>query len=191
MESIVDLNELFIDMLHDIYYAEKKILKALPKMCKALEKGSQLTAAFEKHYEETIGQVERLDQVFEIIGEKPKAKKCDAIEGISQEADDLMEEVEDKAVLEAGLLAGAQAVEHYEMARYGTLIEWAKVLGYNEAAKLLHETLQEEKKTDQLLNKLAVSEINRRAAESAKTSQDEDGGEREKTSRSASRRHAA
>ncbi len=174
MPSVTTLNDLFVDMLKDIYYAEKKILKALPKMAKAIDKDFQLAAAFEKHREETEGQVQRLEQVFEIVGEKPKAKKCEAMEGLAKEADELIDEVDCEATLEAGLLAGAQAVEHYEMARYGTLIEWAKVLGHQDAADLLEETLEQEKNTDQLLNKMAVSMINKRAAQAQNSDEDEE-----------------
>jgi ferritin-like metal-binding protein YciE len=167
MPKVITLHELFVEQLKDIYYAEKKILRSLPKMGKAVGKESELAAAFEKHREETVGQVERLEQVFKSIGEKPKGKKCAAIEGLAEEADELMDEVENTATLEAGLLAGAQAVEHYEIARYGTLIEWAKVMGHDEAAGLLQETLEEEKKTDQALGKMATSRINRNAFDAA------------------------
>lgn len=163
MATVTTLNDLFIDMLKDIYFAEKKILKALPKMAKSLEKGSELAAAFEKHRAETEGQVERIERVFEIFGEKPKAKKCEALEGLSAEADELMSDVDCAATLEAGLLAGAQAVEHYEIARYGTLIEWARKLGHKDAADLLQQTLEEEKKTNELLNKMALKSVNERA----------------------------
>jgi ferritin-like metal-binding protein YciE len=163
MTTVTNLNDLFTDMLKDIYYAEKKILKALPKMAKSLEKGSELAAAFEKHRTETEGQVERLEQVFEIFGQKPKGKKCDAMEGLAAEADELMDNVDCNATLEAGLLAGAQAVEHYEIARYGTLVEWAKRLGHPDAAKLLQQTLDEEKKTDLALTKMALKTVNERA----------------------------
>src|ERR1700685_4008088 len=117
MTTITNLNDLFLDMLKDIYYAEKKILKALPKMAKALAKDEpELSQAFKKHEQETVGQVKRLEQVFSIIGKKPAAKKCEAIEGILKEGDELMSEVECKCTLAGGLLAGAQAVEHYEIA---------------------------------------------------------------------------
>jgi ferritin-like metal-binding protein YciE len=163
--SIENLNDLYVDMLKDIYYAEKQILKALPKMAKKLGKDSKLAAAFEKHYQETEGQVERLEQVFALLDMKAKGKKCEAIEGILAEGDELMKEVDCKATLEAGLAAGAQAVEHYEMARYGTLVEWSKLLGYSKAAKLLQETLDQETKTDELLTDMAESGINERALE--------------------------
>jgi ferritin-like metal-binding protein YciE len=167
MPKVITLHELFVDMLRDIYYAEKKILRALPKMAKAVGRQSQLAAAFETHREETQGQVERLEQVFKSIGEKPRGKKCAAIEGLTEEADELMDEVENAATLEAGLLVGAQAVKHYEISRYGTLLEWAKIMGHGEAVKLLEETLAEEKKTDQLLNKMATSRINQDAMDAA------------------------
>jgi len=163
--SIENLNDLYIDMLKDIYYAEKQILKALPKMAKKLGKESKLAVAFEKHCLETEGQIERLEQVFELLDKKAKGKKCDAIEGILTEGDELMKEVECKATLEAGLAAGAQAVEHYEIARYGTLVEWSKLLGYSRAAKLLQETLDQETKTDELLTAMAEKSINQRALE--------------------------
>ena len=149
-----DLNELFLDTLKDIYYAEKQILKALPKMAKAAN-SDKLRAAFEKHHDETEGQVERLEQIFELLGKAARGKKCDAIEGILDEGKEIMEEYADTSALDAGLLAAAQAVEHYEIARYGTLKTWATQLGYADAAKLLDETLQEEKKTDALLSQIA------------------------------------
>ncbi|HEU0118141.1 MAG TPA: ferritin-like domain-containing protein [Alphaproteobacteria bacterium] len=173
MPAIISLPDLFEDMLKDIYYAEKKILKALPKMSKKLGKQSKLAAAFDKHCLETEGQVERLEQVFRLINKAPKAKKCDAIEGLTAEADELMKNVECQATLEAGLLAGAQAVEHYEIARYGTLIAWAKLLDLDEAADLLEETLDQEKKTDDTLNDMAEDEINEKALEAAHQTREE------------------
>jgi ferritin-like metal-binding protein YciE len=167
----VRLDDLFLDMLKDIYYAEKKILKALPKMSKALSAASPLARAFSKHYSETLGQVERLEKVFSLIGKKPQTKKCEAIEGLTKEADELMDTVSCQATLEAGLLAAAQAVEHYEIARYGTLVEWAKMLGYTQAVDLLDKTLSEEKKTDLLLTDLAVDGINVEAMQSYENKQ--------------------
>ena len=178
MSTVTTLNDLFMDMLKDIYYAEKKILKALPKMQKAVGKGSKLAGAFEKHYHETEGQVQRLEQVFEIMGQKPKGKTCDAIEGLTAEAEDLMKHCDCKATLEAGLLAGAQAVEHYEMARYGTLVAWASLLGHDDAADLLQETLDQEKNTDKSLNDLAESEINQKALEAQEDGEEEKGSKR-------------
>ena len=153
------LKDLFHDTLKDIYFAEKKIISALPKMAKAAQ-NEDLAAAFQKHQAETEGQVERLEQVFEEIGAKPQAKKCDAIMGILEEGQEIMKEYKGQPALDAGLLAAAQAVEHYEISRYGTLRTWAMKLGLRDAAKLLDETLSEEKKADEALTKLAVSIVN-------------------------------
>jgi ferritin-like metal-binding protein YciE len=158
-----DLNALFLDTLKDIYYAEKQIYKALPKMAKAAQ-SDQLRTAFEKHHDETEGQIERLEQVFELLGKPARGKKCDAIEGILDEGTEVMDEYEDTPALDAGLLAAAQAVEHYEISRYGTLKTWADKLGLKDAVKLLDETLTEEKKTDDTLTKIAVSAVNAKAA---------------------------
>jgi ferritin-like metal-binding protein YciE len=158
-----DLNALFLDTLKDIYYAEKQILKSLPKMAKAAQ-SDQLRTAFEKHHDETEGHVERLEEVFELIGKPARGKKCDAIEGILDEGKEVMEEYEDTPALDAGLLAAAQAVEHYEISRYGTLKSWAEKLGMKDAVKLLDQTLAEEKKTDETLTKIAVSAVNAEAA---------------------------
>ena len=156
------LKELFHDTLKDLYFAEKKILGALPKMAKAAQ-SEQLKAAFEKHEGETEEQVARLEQVFKSIGETPKGKTCDAIMGILDEGKEVMDEYKDMPALDAGLLAAAQAVEHYEISRYGTLKCWASELGYDDAVKLLDATLNEEKKTDAALTKLAESEVNMHA----------------------------
>lgn len=158
-----DLNDLFVDTLKDIYYAEKQILKALPKMAKAAT-SEQLRAAFEKHLGETEVQIERLEQIFDSLGKAARGKKCDAIEGIIDEGKEIMEEYADTAALDPGLLAAAQAVEHYEISRYGTLRTWADTLGLKDAAKLLDLTLAEEKKTDDALSKLAVSAVNNQSA---------------------------
>src|SRR5580693_7034637 len=157
-----DLNELFLDTLKDIYYAEKQILKALPKMAKAAN-ADELRAAFEKHHGETEGHVERLEQVFELLGKPARGKKCDAIEGIIDEGKEVMEEYADTPALDAGLLAAAQAVEHYEISRYGTLKAWAAKLGMKDAVKLLDQTLAEEKKTDDTLSKIAETAVNYQA----------------------------
>jgi ferritin-like metal-binding protein YciE len=157
------LNDLFHDTLKDIYYAEKQILKALPKMAKAAQ-APELTAAFQKHHTETEGQIERLEAVFELIGKRPQGKPCEAILGILDEGKEVMEEFKGAVALDAGLVAGAQAVEHYEMARYGTLKTWATTLGLPEAAKLLDQTLQEETRTDQLLTRLSDRGLNKKAA---------------------------
>jgi ferritin-like metal-binding protein YciE len=156
------LNDLFHDTLKDVYFAEKKILTALPKMMKAAQ-NEELKAAFEKHLGETEGQVERLEQVFSIIEEKPQGKTCDAIMGIVKEGEGIIEEYKNSPALDAGLLAVAQAVEHYEISRYGTLKAWAEELGREDAANLLDETLEEEKDTDAALSELAESVINQQA----------------------------
>src|ERR1700712_1677466 len=148
------LEELFLDTLKDIYYAEKQIVKALPKMAKAAQ-DPNLKAGFEKHRGETEGHIERLEQVFELIGQTPRGKTCDAILGILEEGKEIMEEYSDAIALDAGLIAAGQAVEHYEMARYGTLRTWATQLGHDDAAKLFEATLGEERATDQALTKLA------------------------------------
>jgi len=153
------LGELFHDTLKDIYFAEKKILTALPKMAKAAQ-SEDLRAAFEKHAGETEQQVTRLEQVFKAIGETPKGKTCDAIMGILDEGKEVMDEYKGMPALDAGLLAAAQAVEHYEISRYGTLKCWASELGYDDAVSLLDATLREEKNTDATLTKLAESEVN-------------------------------
>ena len=153
------LDELFHDTLKDIYYAEKKILSALPKMAKAAE-SDELRAAFETHHEETEEQISRLEQVFEAIDAKPQGKKCAAIEGILEEGQEIMKEYKGSPALDAGLLAAAQAVEHYEISRYGTLRAWAEELGLEDVAKLLEETLKEEEATDEKLTELAESAVN-------------------------------
>ncbi len=158
-----DLNDLFVHLLKDVYYAEKQILKALPKMAKAAQT-PELKKAFETHREETEGQVERLQQVFEMMNKPARGVKCEAIEGLVDEAKEVMDEAEAPEVMDAGLLASAQAVEHYEMARYGTLIAWAGQLKMPEAAKLFEATLTEEKNADKLLTELALRSVNRKAA---------------------------
>ena len=153
------LRELFHDTLKDIYFAEKKILTALPKMAKAAQ-SDDLKAAFEKHEAETEEQVARLEKVFAEIDAPARGKTCDAIMGIIEEGQEVMKEYKGTPALDAGLLAAAQAVEHYEIARYGTLKTWAGELGLDQAVKLLDATLSEEKKTDEALTKLAMSEVN-------------------------------
>ena len=160
------LDELFHDTLKDIYYAEKKILSALPKMAKAAQ-NDELTAAFEKHQAETEGQISRLEQVFELIDQKPQGKKCAAIEGILEEGQEIIKEYKGSPALDAGLVSAAQAVEHYEIARYGTLRTWAEELGLEDAAKLLQETLDEEEATDQALTQIAESVVNQEAQSEA------------------------
>ena len=157
------LEDLFLETLKDMYYAERKILIALPKMAKAAN-SDQLRTAFEKHAGETEGQVQRLQRVFKMMKQAPKGKTCPAILGLVEEGEEVMEDFEDSPALDAGLLSGAQAVEHYEISRYGTLIAWGEQLGMNQAVQLLKQTLEEEKKTDAALNKLAEAAINRKAA---------------------------
>ena len=149
-----NLENLFYDTLKDIYYAERKIAKSLPKMARGAQ-SPKLKAAFEKHLEETEGQIERLQQVFDIIGKRAMGKTCEAIEGIIAEGEEILEEYKDTPALDAGLISAAQAVEHYEITRYGTLKRWAELLGLPDAARLLDETLKEESKTDSDLTKLA------------------------------------
>jgi ferritin-like metal-binding protein YciE len=156
------LEDLFHDTLKDIYFAEKKILTALPKMAKAAQ-SQDLRTAFEKHRTETEGQVDRLEQVFELIGKKAQGKTCDAIIGLVEEGQEIMKEYKGSPAIDAGLLAGAQAVEHYEISRYGTLKSWAGELGLNDAVKLLDATLQEEKKTDATLTRIAETVVNQEA----------------------------
>jgi ferritin-like metal-binding protein YciE len=158
-----DLNALFLDTLKDIYYAEKQIYKALPKMARAVA-SDQLRAAFEKHHDETENHIQRLEQIFELLHKPARGKKCDAIEGILDEGKEIMEEYESAPALDAGLLAAAQAVEHYEISRYGTLKTWANQLGLTQAVKLLDQTLAEEKKTDETLSALAETAVNAEAA---------------------------
>ncbi|GIQ78442.1 ferritin-like domain-containing protein [Bradyrhizobium sp. RD5-C2] len=158
-----DLSDLFVDTLKDIYYAEKQIYKALPKMAKSAA-SDELRAAFEKHHDETEVQIERLEKIFEIIGKPARGKKCDAIEGILDEGKEIMDEYADSPALDPGLLAAAQAVEHYEISRYGTLKTWADQLGHKDAVKLIDQTLAEEKKTDETLSEIAVTAVNAQAA---------------------------
>ena len=156
------LGELFHDTLKDIYFAEKKILVVLPKMEKAAQSGD-LKKAFAKHRAETEGHVSRLERVFSIIDKKLQAKTCDAIVGITDEGAEIMKEYKGSPALDAGLLAAAQAVEHYEISRYGTLKTWAQELGLHEAVRLLDQTLLEEKKTDETLTKIAENVVNQEA----------------------------
>jgi ferritin-like metal-binding protein YciE len=153
------LEDLFYDTLKDIYYAERKILRALPKMARAAS-SPELKAAFEKHRDETEGQVERLQEVFELLGKRAQGKTCDAIEGIISEGEEIIGSFKNTPAIDAGLISAAQAVEHYEITRYGTLKRWAEVLGLSQAVKLLDETLEEESKTDDALTKLADASAN-------------------------------
>ena len=160
------LDELFHDTLKDIYYTEKKILSALPKMAKAAH-NRDLKAAFQKHQGETEEQVSRLEQVFEMIDRKAQGKKCPAIDGIIEEGQEIAKEYKGSPALDSGLLAAAQAVEHYEISRYGTLRTWAEELGLSKAAQLLQRTLEEEEKTDRTLTALAETCVNQEAQSEA------------------------
>ena len=157
-----ELNDLFLDTLKDIFHAEKQLLRALPKMARAAN-SDELRQAFETHKEETQGQVERLEQVFEIVGKRASGKPCEAMQGLVAEGQEIMEEFKDSDALDAGLISSAQAIEHYEISRYGTLRTWAQQLGMDDAANLFEETLEEEKKTDQLLTEIAESSANQEA----------------------------
>ncbi len=157
------LNDLFFETVKDIYFAEKQILKALPKMAKAAQE-PELKKAFETHRDQTEGHVERLDRIFEMMNRPARGKTCVAIIGIIDEGKEVIEEFGGTPTVDAGLIAGAQAVEHYEISRYGTLIAWANQLGMSEAAKLLEQTLEEERETDELLTSLASDKVNLRAA---------------------------
>jgi ferritin-like metal-binding protein YciE len=163
MASEKTLEDLFLDTLKDIYYAERQITKALPKMAKAA-KSEELRAGFEMHLQETEGQIERLEQIFELLGKPARGKTCDAILGIIEEGKSIMEEFKGTAALDAGLVSSAQAVEHYEIARYGTLRSWALQLGMKEAASLLDATLKEEEATDKKLTKIGEQNANLKAA---------------------------
>lgn len=162
--TVKTMEDLFVETLKDIYYAEKQILKALPGM---IDKAgdAKLKDALETHRQETEGQVERLEQVFGLMDVTARGKKCDAIEGILAEAKEHMSEIEDAMVLDAGMIGSAQAVEHYEITRYGSLIAWAQQLGRDDAAELLQSNLEQEKHADALLTKIAKSRVNRAAAE--------------------------
>ena len=162
-KDIKTMNDLFLHQLQDIYYAEKQLVKALPKMAdKATDK--QLKQGFLTHLEETRTHVQRLEQVFQMHGAEVKAVNCPAIDGIIEEAEEIAGEVEDKQVLDAALINAAQAAEHYEIVRYGSLVAWAKQLGRNDCASILQKTLDEEKATDKKLTTWAESKINLRAA---------------------------
>ena len=157
------LDDLFLDTLKDIYYAEKQIAKALPKMAKAAQ-SPELKAGFEHHLEETEGQIERLEQVFEMTGHAARGKTCEAILGLIEESKSIMDDFKGTPALDAGLVSAAQAVEHYEIARYGTLKTWAQQLGMTDAVPLLDANLKEEMATDRKLSQLAETGVNRKAA---------------------------
>ena len=178
MES---LKEMFEETLKDVYFAENAIIKALPKMAKKTQ-SEDLKAAFEEHLEETKGQVGRLDQIFKMLGSKAEGKECPALKGLVQETEDLMSEAKNPDVLDAGLIGCAQAVEHYEMARYGTLKAWAEQLEMEDAVELLEETLDEEKAADEKLSELALSGLNQEAED------DDDEEDEEKPKRASARK---
>lgn len=161
--SINTMNELFVATLRDLYGAEKQILKALPGMAKKAHTG-ELKDALETHRKETQGQIERLEKIFEMLDVSPRAKKCEAIEGIIREAKESMREIAEDGVLDAGIIGSAQTVEHYEICRYGTLVEWAKDLGLDAAADLLGQSLEQEKHADQLLTEIGRSTASHSAA---------------------------
>ncbi|MCW3476643.1 YciE/YciF ferroxidase family protein [Limobrevibacterium gyesilva] len=161
------LDDLFLTTLKDIYFAERQLLKALPKMAKAAQ-SDQLKQAFTNHRDETEVQVERLQQVFEAVGKRAQGVTCEAIKGLIEECDELLDDAtEPSPVRDAGLIACGQAVEHYEMARYGALVAWAKAAGKKDVAALLQATLDEEKKADTLLSQMATQGINMKAAKAA------------------------
>jgi ferritin-like metal-binding protein YciE len=163
-KDIRTMDELHLHVLQDIYYAERQILKSLDDM---VEKATnrELTAALKSHRTETEAQISRLEQAFELLGQKPKAASCPAIDGILKEAKEILGDVEDKTVLDAALIAAGQAVEHYEITRYGTLVAWSKQLGNDAVAKLLASTLEEEKEADKKLSALAEKTVNVKAAQ--------------------------
>jgi ferritin-like metal-binding protein YciE len=178
MADSTTLHDAFIDELRDTYDAEKQLTKALPKLAKAAT-STDLRDAFEAHLEETRGQIERLEQVFEALGEKARGKHCEGIAGIIEEGKAIMEEDFDETTMDACLIAAGQRAEHYEMAAYGTLVAWAQAMGHNEAAALLQETLAEEKAADEKLTTIAESGINQDAADAAHPEDDEEEGDEE------------
>ena len=163
------LNDLFKDTLRDVYYAEKQVLKSLPKMERAAH-AEEVKQAFRTHLKQTEGQIERLEKVFGMIDLTPRGKKCEAIDGILKEGDGMLEDYEGMTALDAGLISSAQAVEHYEITRYGTLRRWAKVLGLPDAVDLLGQSHEEESMTDELLTRIADAEANARASRVSKES---------------------
>lgn len=164
--AVKSLQDMFVEELRDIYHAEKQLVKALPKMARAAS-STKLAEAFELHLEETKGQVERLEQIFDELDLRTRGKTCEAMQGLVEEAKDMMEEIKQPDVRDAALIVAAQKVEHYEIASYGSLRCLAKTLGLEKPAELLEKTLREEEKTDAALNKLALDEINKRAVQQA------------------------
>ena len=166
MAATKTINDLLLSFLQDVYYAERQIAKALPKMARAAQ-SQKLKEAFTLHREETQTQIERLQKAFEAIGKRARGQTCEAANGLIEEAEEVVEEFPQGSVRDAGLIACAQAVEHYEISRYGALIAWAKAMGQQEVVSLMEETLAEEKKTDTLLNDMANTEINQQAVSEA------------------------
>lgn len=158
-----NLDDLFVHMLRDVFYAERQIQKTLPRMARKAQ-SEELREAFEQHAEETGEQIEKLERIFEMRDLKPRGTTCDAMNGILEEAKEIMSECEDKDALDAALIASAQAVEHYEIARYGTMAAWARQLGMDEAASIIAEILTQEKATDDKLSQLAETSLNQQAA---------------------------
>lgn len=162
-KGIKSMDDLFVHQLQDIYYAEKQILKSLPDMIEKASDGD-LKAGLKHHLTQTQSHVTRLEQVFKLHGTEPAGTDCPAIDGIIEEAEEISGDIEDKEVLDAAIIAAAQAVEHYEITRYGTLTAWAKTLGRDDCAAILHKTLEEEKAADEKLSGIAKSKVNRKAA---------------------------
>jgi ferritin-like metal-binding protein YciE len=176
------LHELLVEEIKDLYHAEKQLTKALPKLAKAAT-NEDLRDAFESHLEETREQVTRLEEVFAVLDEKVKAKTCAGMQGIIEEGNDLMQEDADGSVLDAGLIAAAQRAEHYEIGAYGTCVAWARLLGHDEAASLLEQTLEEEKAADEKLSALAQAEINQSAVAEGQDESEEDEESGQRTTR--------
>ncbi len=161
--AVKTLEDLFLETLKDMYYAEKKLVKTFPKMAKTAD-STELKAAIESHLSETETHVDRLEQVFASIDKKPVAKKCEALEGLLKEAEEVMADIDDGHTMDAAIIASAQTVEHYEIARYGTLACWARELGFDDAESLLQETLDEEEAADEKLSSIAEASVNQKAA---------------------------
>lgn len=161
-----NLETMFHDALRDVYYAERKILKAMPKMARATQ-STELREAMEKHRTETEGQIERIQQIFEMMGKRAQGKTCPAIDGIIEEGEEILENYRGSQALDAGIVASTQAVEHYEIARYGTLRAWAQALGMNDAVPLIEQSLAEETATDELMSRLAEQSVNPMAVQAA------------------------
>jgi ferritin-like metal-binding protein YciE len=166
MATTKTMNDLLITFMQDVYYAERQILKALPKLAKASE-NEELKNALMHHREETQGQVDRLQKAFDALGKRARGRTCEAINGLLEEGEEVVEEFAAGPIRDAGIVACAQAVEHYEMARYGTIIAWAKAVGAEDVARLMQATLEEEKKADSTLNQLAQTRLNQEAVRRA------------------------